>query len=259
MRNFCSLLTLVFATLLVGCAEQNPVLDIEGGQVIGVPTATEGVISYKGIPYAAAPVGELRWKAPQPVEAWEGVLTAEEYGPAGWQTDKTPGEFYQKEFFWEGDPERSEDCLYLNIWTPAAGRNKKLPVAMWIHGGAYTQGFGHEVEFDGEAWADKGVVLVTINYRLGIFGFYSHPVLSAESPDGVSGNYGILDQLAALTWVKNNIAAFGGDPDNKIRLIMDYTTRGGEVSDPWWTRDFEKAYQDILEGVNGLIENLLKN
>lgn len=214
MRNFCSLLTLVFATLLVGCAEQNPVLDIEGGQVIGVPTATEGVISYKGIPYAAAPVGELRWKAPQPVEAWEGVLTAKEYGPAGWQTDKTPGEFYQKEFFWEGDPERSEDCLYLNIWTSAAGRHKKLPVAMWIHGGAYTQGFGHEVEFDGEAWADKGVVLVTINYRLGIFGFYSHPVLSAESPDGVSGNYGILDQLAALTWVKNNIAAFGGDPEN---------------------------------------------
>lgn len=214
MRNFCSLLALTFAALLVGCAEQNPVLDIEGGQVVGVPTATEGVISYKGIPYAAAPVGDLRWKAPQPVVAWEGVLSADDYGPACWQTDKTPGEFYQKEFFWDGDPERSEDCLYLNIWTPAAGRNKKLPVAMWIHGGAYTQGFGHEVEFDGEAWADKGVVLVTINYRLGIFGFYSHPALSAESPNGVSGNYGILDQLAALTWVKNNIAAFGGDPDN---------------------------------------------
>ncbi|MBR7101999.1 MAG: carboxylesterase family protein [Tidjanibacter sp.] len=214
MKHFYTFCLMLMAAALVGCAEQNPTLTIEGGQVVGVETATNGVISYKGIPYAAPPVGDLRWRAPQPVVAWEGVKVADKFGPACWQTDKTPGEFYQKEFFWEGDPERSEDCLYLNVWTPAAGRNKKLPVAVWIHGGAYTQGFGHEVEFDGEAWADKGVVLVTINYRLGIFGFYSHPDLSVESPNGVSGNYGILDQLAAITWVKNNIAAFGGDPNN---------------------------------------------
>ena len=214
MKHFYTFCLMLMAAALVGCAEQNPTLTIEGGQVVGVETATNGVISYKGIPYAAPPVGDLRWRAPQPVMAWEGVKVPDKFGPACRQTDKTPGEFYQKEFFWEGDPERSEDCLYLNVWTPAAGRNKKLPVAVWIHGGAYTQGFGHEVEFNGEAWADKGVVLVTINYRLGIFGFYSHPDLSAESPNGVSGNYGILDQLAAITWVKNNIAAFGGDPNN---------------------------------------------
>ncbi len=215
MKKFVHILSILCAALtVVGCAEQNPTLSIDGGKVVGVLTESDGVVAYKGIPYAAAPVGDLRWKAPQPVTPWEGTLVADHFGPAAWQTDKTPGEFYQKEFFWEGDPERSEDCLYLNIWTPAAGENKHLPVALWIHGGAYTQGFGHEVEFDGEAWARKGVVLVTINYRLGIFGFFSHPELSAESNDGVSGNYGILDQLAAIEWVNRNIAAFGGDPNN---------------------------------------------
>ncbi len=137
------------------------------------------------------------------------------------------GEFYQKEFFDEGDAPYSEDCLFLNVWTPAPGKkNKKLPVAMWIHGGAYTGGWGFEKEMDGEAWAERDVILVTINYRLGIFGFLSHPELSAESPHGVSGNYGILDQIAALTWIKNNIAQFGGDPEN----IMIFGQSAGAMS-----------------------------
>ena len=168
---------------------QTPVLEITGGQVRGVETATAGVDLYKGIPYAAPPVGDLRWKAPQPVVV--------------------------KEFYQEGDPMRSEDCLYLNVWTPASGKtDAKLPVAFWIHGGAFMGGFGYEKEFDGEAFARRGVVLVTINYRLGLLGFMAHPALSKESEHGVSGNYGLLDQIAALDWVRENIAQFGGDPDN---------------------------------------------
>lgn len=192
----------------------NPILTIESGLIQGVETATEGVVVYKGIPYAAPPVDDLRWREPQPPEPWSGVKTADTFGPAAVQADQPVGSFYQKEFFWMGDPVRSEDCLYLNIWTPAAGDSEaKLPVAMWIHGGAYVQGYGHEVEFDGEAFARRGVILVTVNYRLGVLGFLAHPLLSAESPRGVSGNYGILDQRAALAWLRRNIAVFGGDPD----------------------------------------------
>ena len=204
------------AALLAACGSpaNNPVLTVESGRIRGVETATEGVIVYKGVPYAAPPVGDLRWREPQPPEPWSGVRSADAFGPAAVQADQSVGSFYEREFFWMGDPVRSEDCLYLNIWTPAAGEPEaKLPVAMWIHGGAYIQGYGHETEFDGEAFARRGVILVTVNYRLGIMGFLAHPLLSAESPRGVSGNYGILDQRAALAWLRRNIAQFGGDPD----------------------------------------------
>ena len=195
------LIALAAAALAVSCAQKNPVLEIEGGKVQGVESSTPGVMVYKGIPFAAPPVGDLRWKEPQPVVPWEGVLTADTFGHPAVQT-KHSGGGYTPEFFFDGDPEFSEDCLYLNVWTPAAGKSsKKLP------------GWGFEPEMDGEEWAKHGVVLVTFNYRLGIFGFFTHPALSAESPHHVSGNYGMLDQIAALKWVKNNIAAFGGDPD----------------------------------------------
>jgi len=215
--------------LLLSCSsDPNPVLTIEGGQVQGIQTQTEGVIVYKGIPYAAPPTGSLRWREPQLVTPWEGVLIADKFGPAAIQNNQVPGSFYHKEFFADGDPERSEDCLYLNIWTPATGNpDKKLPVAMWIHGGAYTQGFGHEIEFDGEEWAKRGVILVTINYRLGIYGFLAHPLLSAESPHRVSGNYGIFDQLAAIRWIKKNISKFGGDPDNL--MVFGQSAGAGSV------------------------------
>lgn len=201
---------------------QTPVLEITGGQVRGVETATAGVDLFKGIPYAAPPVGDLRWKAPQPVVPWMGILEADKFGPASIQPDRdhsgnppAQGIDYVKEFYQEGDPMRSEDCLYLNVWTPASGKtDAKLPVAFWIHGGAFMGGFGYEKEFDGEAFARRGVVLVTINYRLGVLGFMAHPALSKESEHGVSGNYGLLDQIAALDWVRENIAQFGGDPDN---------------------------------------------
>ena len=194
----------------------NPVLTIEGGQVKGVETPTKGVIVYKGIPFAAPPISQLRWKEPQPVIPWKGVKTANQYGAAAMQVTWDPQSFYGREWRASGSVPFNEDCLYLNIWTSAAGdKNKKLPVAMWIHGGGYREGFAFEPEMDGgEDWASRGVILVSVTYRLGVMGFFSHPLLSAESPHGVSGNYGLMDQAAALKWIYNNIEQFGGDPKN---------------------------------------------
>jgi len=223
-----ALLTLVACNSPV--KESNPVLTIEGGQIQGVLNDSSQVILYKGIPYAAAPVGDLRWKKPQPVTPWEGIKIADTWGNAAIQASLLNMDLYTKEFYSDGDPVRSEDCLYLNVWTPAdaAGNTeRKLPVAMWIHGGAYDHGYGYEKTMDGEAWAQRGVILVTINYRVGILGFISHPLLSAEDPDGVSGNYGTCDQIAALKWIKNNITQFGGDPNNIT--IFGQSAGGGSI------------------------------
>jgi para-nitrobenzyl esterase len=212
-----SFFILIFTALaLASCSDSNPVLTIEGGQIKGVQTPTKGIIAYKGIPFAAPPVGNLRWKEPQPVVPWEGIKVADKYGAAAWQKAWDPKGFYGREWRASGTVPFNEDCLYLNVWTPAAGKtDKKLPVAMWIHGGGYREGFAFEPEMDGgEDWASRGVILVSVTYRLGILGFFSHPLLSAESPHGVSGNYGIFDQVAALKWIRNNIAQFGGDPNN---------------------------------------------
>ena len=215
------LLMTALAALLSACGAQqqkdvNPVLTVEGGQIQGVLTDSTQVMVYKGIPYAAPPVGDLRWKKPQPVVPWQGVKVMDTFSAASVQAAHNAGEFYTEEFYFGGDPEFSEDCLYLNVWAPAGTLgdvNAKLPVAMWVHGGAYSAGWGHEITMDGDAWAQRGVILVTINYRLGILGFLSHPLLSADE-DGTSGNYGLYDQIAALKWVRNNIAQFGGDPQN---------------------------------------------
>lgn len=179
----------------------------------------EGYCVFWGIPYAKPPVGALRWRAPQEPEAWGGIYQAKAFPSRSMQTSH-PNSFYDKEFY--DEPARqtpySEDSLYLNIWTPAERTGEKLPVAFWIHGGAFLGGFGHEKEFDGAAYCRRGVILVTINYRVGPFGFLAHPWLSEEDKrlggPGVSGNYGILDQIAALKWVRENIEGFGGDPDN---------------------------------------------
>ena len=183
------------------------------GALSGV--AMDGYTVFRGIPYAKPPVGELRFEPPREPEAWEGVRSADTFPPRAVQGPMEQG-FYGKEFYSvpEFMPPCSEDCLYLNVWTPAAETGEKLPVAVWIHGGAFAAGYGSELEFDGEAFAKKGVILVTLNYRLGVLGFLAHPALSAGSEHHVSGNYGILDQIAALRWVKENIAAFGGDPEN---------------------------------------------
>lgn len=188
------------------------------GALKGVHKQTYTV--FRGVPYARPPVGDLRWRAPQPPVAWNGVREAKVFGPCSMQSMQPPGSFYHKEFFNDEDfiPPMSEDSLYLNIWTPAESGGEALPVAFWIHGGAFVGGYGTEPEFDGKAYCDAGVILVTINYRLGAFGFLAHPWLSEESELGISGNYGILDQIAALTWVRENIAAFGGDP-NRITIF----------------------------------------
>ena len=215
MKNLKLVVFITILLILSGCKEKNPILTIRGGEIQGVETATPGVILYKGIPYAAPPTGELRWREPQPVLPWDGIRVCDMFGAAAPQKLTDPGSFYDKEFYAQSPHVKSEDCLYLNVWTPAAGhKNAKLPVAMWIHGGAYRNGFGHENEFDGVAWAEHGVILVTINYRLGILGFLAHPELTAENSNHSSGNYGILDQVAALKWIKENIAQFGGDPDH---------------------------------------------
>ena len=201
---------------MYGCAQNNPVLTVTGGQIQGVQSADSEVIVYKGVPFAAPPVGDLRWKAPQPVVPWDGVMLADTFSPICPQPGNPPGTFYGDEFYWEGNPPESEDCLYLNIWAPAKNVgdvDAGLPVAMWVHGGAFMNGYGYEVTMDGEEWAKRGVILVTIHYRLGRFGFLSHPLLSEEQ-GGISGNYGMLDQVAALKWISENISQFGGDPEN---------------------------------------------
>ena len=215
--------------VLAGCAGTKtcPVLTVDGGQIQGVNADIEGVFVYRGIPYAAPPIGDLRWKEPQPVVPWEGVKLCDKFGHPGYQSVHYPGG-YTTEWGYGDEAPYSEDCLYLNVWTKNPGEvDKKLPVAFWIHGGGYREGWGSEPEFDGQEWANKDVVLVSINYRLGVFGFLCHPELSAESPHGVSGNYGILDQIEALKWVKNNIAQFGGDPDNV--MIFGQSAGAGSV------------------------------
>lgn len=192
-------------------------IQVKQGQVTGIEKG--GYTLFRGIPYAQPPVGKLRWRAPQEPKPWDGVYQANKW-PCRSMQESHPDPLYDKEFYDEPEYQTpvSEDSLYLNIWTPAKEAGKKLPVAFWIHGGAFMGGYGHEKEFDGAAYCKRGVILVTVNYRLGPMGFLAHPWLSEENRaaglPAVSGNYGILDQIAALKWVRENIGAFGGDPDN---------------------------------------------
>ena len=188
---------LVSSALASGSGLQT-IVKIDSGLVAGSGTT---VRSYKGIPYAAPPTGDLRWKPPQPVKPWSVVRAAKTFPNNCPQMTFVPGP-------------QSEDCLGLNVWTPSRSSSDKLPVMIWIHGGGFFFGSSAQTVFDGEALAAQGVVVVSINYRLGIFGFLAHPALSKESPQGVSGNYSLLDMIAALRWVNRNIAAFGGDPGN---------------------------------------------
>jgi para-nitrobenzyl esterase len=186
---------------------------VEGGEVIGTASPDGAVARYLGLPFAAAPVGGLRWRAPQPVVPWQGILEATHFAPACPQPLPPPGSFYQTEFF-KTSERQSEDCLYLNVYTPARANTDRLPVMVWFYGGGFVQGSGSLPSFDGDALARNGVVLVTINYRLGPLGFLALPELAAESPDHVSGNYGLLDMVAALRWVQANIGGFGGEKEN---------------------------------------------
>lgn len=188
--------------LLAAASVVAPTAKIDTGALSG--TTADGVTAFKGVPYAAAPVGDLRWRAPKPAAKWSGIRDASKLGP-----DCVQGRM-------PGSPEpapQAEDCLFANVWRPAQPGGK-LPVMVWIHGGAFTNGGSSSPETWGDAMARRGLVFVTFNYRLGRFGFFGHPALSAESPEEATGNYGLMDQMAALSWVRRNIAAFGGDPKN---------------------------------------------
>jgi para-nitrobenzyl esterase len=211
MRSSVGLILLLGFIATIANAAVDPVVSTEAGKVQGVRDGSNSSIEiFRGIPFAAPPVGNLRWQEPQPVVAWSGVRTAKDFGPRCMQQP-----LYSDMMF--RSPAPSEDCLYLNVWTPAHLDSKlkgKLPVLVYIYGGGFMAGDSSEKRYDGADLAKRGIVVVTLNYRLGVFGFFSHPELSAASPHHASGNYGLLDQASAIAWVKRNIAAFGGDPDH---------------------------------------------
>ena len=227
----------------------------ENGLVRGFPGTDARITVYKGIPFADDTSGKNRWRPPQPAKNWEGVRDCYEFSPIPMQ--KTPGEdpnaFYSKE--WHVDPQvpMSEDCLKLNIWTPAKTADEKLPVMVWIFGGGYKEGYPYEMEFDGERIASRGVILVSVAYRLNCFGFLCHPEITAENPDAPA-NLGLLDQRCGIAWVKRNIANFGGDPENIT--IFGQSAGGGSVTyhlcAPGNDGLFQKA---IIQSFGGITPN----
>lgn len=198
MNRTALIATTLFILSAARAAIDDPV-KLEAGTVSGAATGSPEVRVFKGIPYAAPPVGDLRWRAPKPAAHWEGTRKAEEFSPVCMQG---------------GNQKMSEDCLYLNVWTSAKSVNEKLPVMFWIYGGGYYTGSGSQTMYDGEALAKKGAVVVTFNYRLGEFGFFAHPELTKESDRRGAANFGVMDSIAALQWVQKNISRFGGDPKN---------------------------------------------
>ena len=214
-----SITRVMLAVLLAGlgaCSTETPDSDLmqaaprslAQGDVIGIPSPFDDDITvYRGLPYAAAPIGDLRWQPPQAAASWDGVRVADTFANSCFQLRHTSSFVWRREGF-----PVSEDCLYLNVWAPANAEG--LPVMVWFHGGAHTSGQGHSLIFDGTSLAQQGVVLVTVNYRLGPFGFLAHPWLSEAADSGASGNYGLMDKMAALGWVRDNALAVGGDPDN---------------------------------------------
>ena len=201
------LVAMLLSLTAVASAANDLQVKTDRGKVEGKLSADGKVRAFLGIPFAAPPVGPLRWKAPQPAEKWHGTRMATNFGSRCMQAKLNADMVFR-------DPGLSEDCLTLNVWTPAPNKNAKLPVMVWIYGGGFTTGGTSEARQDGEHLAQKGVLVVSMNYRLGIFGFFAHHELVTESPQHAAGNYGLLDQAAALAWVKKNIAAFGGDPGN---------------------------------------------
>ena len=201
--------------LAFGAAKDKTIVKTDAGELSGV-TDANGVTSYKGIPFGAPPVGKLRWQAPQPVEHWIGVRKADHFGNACYQDEAHSRLPWTEPFMEQGLV--SEDCLYLNVWTAAKSPRERRPVMVYIYGGGFNEGAGSVAVYDGTQLAKRGVVLVNMNYRVRALGFLSYPALSKESEHGVSGNYGLLDQIAALEWVHKNIAAFGGDP-NRVTIF----------------------------------------
>jgi para-nitrobenzyl esterase len=206
-NNLITLITICCTAFSLPAAAQivsKPQVSTANGILEGI-TEKSGIRVFRGVPFAKPPVGDLRWKEPQPAENWQGIRKAEKFGNRGMQKPVFGDMGFRAD-------QISEDCLYLNVWTPAKSDRERLPVLVYFYGGGLVAGDGSEPRYDGESMAKKGIVTLTVNYRLGIFGFFAHPELSKESPHHTSGNYGYMDQTAALKWVRQNIAAFGGDP-----------------------------------------------
>ena len=213
MKNLISHRLLWLCVSIAFCSlklsAQLSVIQTENGLVSGYKSGDISI--FKGIPFAAPPVGDLRWKAPQPPKNWTGVLKCDKFSASPMQSKPVPFMMWTEEFI--TPPEKlSEDCLYLNVWTPAKSTKDKLPVFVWIYGGGFSSGSAACAVYDGEEMSKKGIIFVSINYRVGVLGFLAHPELSSESGNKVSGNYGLLDQVTALKWIQKNIGAFGGDP-----------------------------------------------
>lgn len=204
---------LFFLCFSIAVYAQTDIVSIADGKIQGTSNADKTVRIFKGIPFAAPPVGNLRWKAPQPVIKWTGIKKTTAFSASPIQNKPEPMFSWTEEFIAQPEP-LSEDCLYLNVWSTAKSNKEKQPVFVWIYGGGLSSGSANCAIYDGEEMAKKGVVFVSLNYRVGVFGFMAHPELSKESGKNASGNYGFLDQIAALKWVQKNIAAFGGDPNN---------------------------------------------
>jgi len=227
-----------------------PSVPTASGPVSGIASTDGTVVAFKGIPYAAPPVGERRWRAPAAPAPWSAVRKADQYSASCMQHVVEERKPWTHEFMAHNDI--SEDCLYLNVWTPAQGAGDKLPVYFWIYGGGYVEGSTAVPAYDGENLARRGVVVVTINYRLGVFGFLAHPELTREA--GHSGNYGSLDQLAALQWVQKNIAGFGGDP-GKVTISGQSAGSNGVhnlVASPLARGLFQRA---VAESGSGYVPN----
>ena len=225
---------------MVSLGKRKVVVDVSGGKIKGKVGSKGRLTHHLGIPYAAPPVGARRWKAPAPVEPWRGTEKCTSFGPGGYQRPAGMSEFFDGVIAGIGlgrarakalatamkfaRTKQSEDCLTINVHAPVGA--EALPVMVWIHGGDHTDGDSSMPTYNSPVFPERGCVLVTFNYRLGLMGFFAHPDLAVESPDGVSGNYGLLDQIAALEWVRDNIAAFGGDP---ARVTIFGESAGGEA------------------------------
>ena len=228
----------------------------EYGMLRGFPGGDPRITVFKGIPYAAPPIGNNRFRAPKPPARWEGILEARDFAPASLQKQpgSDPTDFYSKELNPVGyECRMNEDCLYLNIWSPAKSKDERLPVFFYIHGGGYVAGYSYEMEFDGERVARKGCIMVTVGYRLGALGFFAHEDLTCEDPAASQGNFGLLDQMAALDWVRRNIHAFGGNP--KQITIAGQSAGGGAVAahtvSPLTRGKFQGAIMMSGGGFNG--------
>ena len=220
------------------------IVKTENGLVRGLPGNNTRISVFKGIPFAQPPVGSNRWKAPQPCKDWDGIYDAYKFAPISMQDQPGIGtDIYCREWHVDPDIEINEDCLYLNIWTNAKNADEKLPVLVWFFGGGFQWGYTAEMEFNGENLAKKGIVVVSVNYRLGAFGFLAHPELFKEAPEAPA-NFGLLDQQAGLKWVIRNIAAFGGDPDNIT--IAGQSAGGGSVLNHLTAKSSIGLYQRFI-------------